>query len=278
MTETELLEGVVSKSKSELAAYILTVAEAYAAAPSHDPSADRYWVALNLSNTSILLKRLMGTSINLVKSAQDPYSALTSDPDMMIRYMLYDMVVNKRLAIYTGDTAHPIFSSEENIAFRAVHDFFAHGKIRASFFEQLKDACKKLKITKLPPLEQAGELLAMVKLNTRGNRGSQFNGRGEMNAAAAHMRLAPKAATPAIFTEVVGQVAYQLVTGKFGVQKIAVLDGFDFNNLGACIAGSKAEIRMNEILTQINSDDPYISSSFGELNASTLLRNIEHGV
>lgn len=42
----------------------------------------------------------------------------------------------------------------------------------------------------------------------------------------------PKAAYPALFTEIVGQVRAQTVTGGFQAQKVCVLRGFDYEKIG----------------------------------------------
>jgi len=59
-----------------------------------------------------------------------------------------------------------------------------------------------------------------------------FTGKGEIAAFNAHAKLAPNEAIPAIFTEVVGQACYYITYGEFPVQKIAILEGFDYYNVG----------------------------------------------
>lgn len=69
-----------------------------------------------------------------------------------------------------------------------------------------------------------------------------FGLRGELKAYNTHARLAPKAALPALFTEIVGQVCYAIVhgttdenglfTANFAPQKVCKLDGFDYRNVG----------------------------------------------
>lgn len=55
---------------------------------------------------------------------------------------------------------------------------------------------------------------------------------GEIKAYNLHAKLAPDMAKPALFTEVVGQAAYFVTRGKFPTQKVAVLNGFDYDNVG----------------------------------------------
>ena len=278
MKMRDIFEGVTPKSDVALTAYIITVAETYAAAPVNDPKAYSAWEALNRSTTETLMKRLTGSRIKLEYSKVDPYAAFTTQPSMMIRYMLFDMVVNNKLVIYTGDSQHPYFTEEQNVAFRAVHDFFAHGKVRSSFFQQLKDAARDLGLSKLPSIDKAGPLLRRIDLSSYGNRGALFNGRGELNAASSHIRLAPKEAAPALFTEVVGQVSSQIVTGKFGVQKVAILPGFDYQKLGRYLPGSAQERRGQELEQQIRDGAETVRTAFGELGVKDLMARIKTGV
>jgi len=47
-----------------------------------------------------------------------------------------------------------------------------------------------------------------------------------------HAKTGPRDGIPALFTEVVGQVCTFYVTGKFAEQKVCLLDGFDYINVG----------------------------------------------
>jgi hypothetical protein len=59
-----------------------------------------------------------------------------------------------------------------------------------------------------------------------------FGLEGEIGAYNRHAKLAPKEAVPAIFTEVVGQACVTITHGGFPKQKIALLRGFDYYNVG----------------------------------------------
>lgn len=96
---------------------------------------------------------------------------------------------------------HPFFSREENLRFRTVHDYVVH---------------------------------------IVGKGHPEFGQRGEIRAFNLHRALAPPAAWPALFTEVVGQVCYETVHGRFPAQKVALLDGFDFVEVGL-IEGCRVE-------------------------------------
>jgi hypothetical protein len=101
------------------------------------------------------------------------------------------------LKIATLDSEHDIFSPEVNWKFRAIHDYMSH-------------------------------------IQAIGSRGTEFDLRGELAAYNTHLKTIPKEAIPALFTEVVAQVcAYYYLGGQFpGVQKIVLLDGFDYINVG----------------------------------------------
>jgi len=59
-----------------------------------------------------------------------------------------------------------------------------------------------------------------------------FGQRAEMQAYNTHAKMFPPAALPALFTEIVGQSCYNTTRGGFPVQKVALLPGFDYRNLG----------------------------------------------
>jgi len=99
------------------------------------------------------------------------------------------------LKIWRGGTDHPIYSDETNLKMRAVHDYMAH----------------------IQPI---------------GHRGTGFDMKGEIQAYNAHLKTIPRSAAGALFTEVIGQASYFLNFGNFPKQKIALLPGFDYINLG----------------------------------------------
>jgi len=103
--------------------------------------------------------------------------------------------------------SHPYFSPEENWIFRAVHDYYTHG-LRGKDFEHAFN----------------------------------FDLKGEFQTYNVHAKLAPRAALPALFSEVVAQVSFEITTGRFpDPQKCAALYGIDFINIGeiACKPGDK---------------------------------------
>ena len=99
------------------------------------------------------------------------------------------------MKIATIDGEHEIFDEITNAKFRAVHDYMSH-------------------------------------IQAIGSRGTEFTLRGEIAAYNTHLKTTPRDAVPALFTEVIGQVCTYNITGKFTEQKICLLDGFDYYNVG----------------------------------------------
>ena len=105
-----------------------------------------------------------------------------------------------KLMVSTADAEHPIYDVETNTKLRAVHDYMTH----------------------IQPKKPAG-------FTSSKNKGSIHQ---ELRAYNIHTKTVPRDGIPALFTELVGQVCTFYVTGKFAEQKVCLLDGFDYINIG----------------------------------------------
>jgi hypothetical protein len=161
--------------------YAKLVSDAYINAPDFDDSVVPSYRAL-MESTKKLYKRLQ-SKVKVEFVDYDPYSSRNEMAD--------DVKNTGILKISKLFNEHPLYSKEENLILRAVHDYYTH-------------------------------IIA----------NQDFGLRGELKAYNTHARLAPPAALPALFTEVVGQVCYAIVNGDFTKQKICKLDGFDYLNVG----------------------------------------------
>jgi hypothetical protein len=161
--------------------YAKLVSDAYVNAPDFDNSVVPSYRAL-MESTKKLYKRLQ-SKVKVEFVDYDPYSSRDEMTD--------DVKNTGILKISKLFNEHPLYSKEENLILRAVHDYYTH-------------------------------IIA----------NQDFGLRGELKAYNTHARLAPPAALPALFTEVVGQVCYAIVNGDFTKQKICKLDGFDYLNVG----------------------------------------------
>ena len=175
------------------------VADAYKKAPLYDAAAAEKFKKLKpfIDNMFNKIKSgKQGVEIEFVD--EDPYP----DGDEQLRREVAKTGV---LKVFKGGTQHPIFSVKDdgedpnepdtNEKFRAVHDIMAH-------------------------------------IQHAGHKGTGFDIKGELQAYNAHLKTIPKDAAGALFTEVVGQAAYFLNYGHFPEQKIALLPGFDYHNIG----------------------------------------------
>ena len=175
------------------------VAEAYEKAPLYDAAAAEKFKKLgpfidNMYNK--IQSGKQGVEIEFVE--HDPYP----EGDEQLRREVAKTGV---LKVFKGGTKHPIFSIKDDDAdpdepdtnekFRAVHDIMAH-------------------------------------IQHAHHKGTGFDMKGELQAYNAHLKTIPKDAAGALFTEVVGQAAYFLNYGHFPKQKIALLPGFDYHNIG----------------------------------------------
>ncbi len=199
----EFFEKLVLSNYDE---YIKLVAKSYKEAESFDKSEIYRWESLN-NHSRKMFKRLtskvkvvFGTieeqHESHIKIDGKEYELITigeggNGPYDTYEEMLDDVKTNQTLKISIDYSTHPVFTVEDNIILRTVHDYIVH-------------------------------ILS----------GVDFTGKGEIAAFNAHAKLAPSDAIPAIFTEVVGQASYYLTYGSFPEQKIVVLDGFDFDNVG----------------------------------------------
>lgn len=184
--------------------YSKIVAEAYKEAPEYDTSAVKHWQKLKQSN-EILFRRLLsrteiipvsedssnkGKTIRLMGKDYD-IKQVSGEPYASQKDMRIDWKSTRKLMISIDHSDHPVFSVEDNVIFRTVHDFIVH---------------------------------------ILGNH--PFGVKGEIASYNLHSKLAPPDALPALFTEIVGQASYAVVYGSFPVQKIAILKGFDYREMG----------------------------------------------
>lgn len=245
-----LLERVAIHDPAHMASFAIVVTEAYDALPQVDPNAVKLWQQLATQNRDVMLRKIAADGVRVEYTPHDPYGILSDDPAMMVRYMLWDMLVNKRLQIYSGHSDnHPVFSEEDNVIFRTVHDYFTHGRLRGMFKQQIEQMGL---MNQQPTPEQLAKILPNIKLDKGGNIGHVFSLRGEINAFLTHSRLASPRIVPVLFTEVVGQACYNTVVGDFPTQKAAIIYGFDYRHVGQPSSPETAK-RMQDVQMQLRS-------------------------
>lgn len=169
---------------SDYSNYCEDVARAYDAAPQIDPN--EIWRWEKLADHTDRFYRRMRREVDVVFVDGQPYESAEQ--------MRREVKRTGKLYVSCDFNTHPVFSPQENLRFRAVHDYIVHIK--------------------------------------PGDKAADFSQRGEMRAYNLHRRLAPPDTWPALFTEVAAQACYATARGEFPVQKIAVLP-FDYYDVGS---------------------------------------------
>lgn len=94
-------------------------------------------------------------------------------------------------------------------------------------------------------LRAVHDWMAHIQPNTN------FSQKGEIQAYNAHLKTIPPNGAPALFTEVIGQASHFNQRGFFPEQKIALLPGFDYFNIGVVdpkITGYKLDKERKELV------------------------------
>lgn len=184
--------------------YIQLVAEAYLKAPNYDPSVIASWNALNQSNHTLFNRILSKVKIVFITTNIANVGSIEID----------------------GRVFEVKFSNQED-------EYKTQSEMKTSF--------EKTGILKIS-MDYSEHPIFSVKDNIvfrsvhdyiahiLGNY--DFGAKGEIACYNLHAKMAPNAAIPALFTEVVGQAATTIVTGSFPTQKITLLKGFDYKNIG----------------------------------------------
>ena len=108
-----LAEKLVLKAWEE---YASKVSDAYQARPMVESEYVSSWKAL-IAHVERMFEQ-MKSRIEVEFVDEDPYK---SEAEVSA-----DIRDNKRLKIYSGGTSHPIWTPEQNLKFRAYHDYLSH--------------------------------------------------------------------------------------------------------------------------------------------------------
>ena len=184
--------------------YVKLVSDAYDALPSFEQGAVKHWNALNKSNHT-LFKRLLSKADVIFYSNEK--SRVGSVNILGRNFKIIYMAQSDEYQTQTDMKK----SFNETQTLKISIDFSDHPIFSVSdniVFRTVHD----------------------YMTHILGNH--PFGTKGEIAAYNRHVKLAPKEAVPALFTEVVGQVCSTVIHNRFPEQKIGVLTGFDYHNLG----------------------------------------------
>jgi len=86
----------------------------------------------------------------------------------------------------------------------------------------------------------------------------EFNLRGEYKVYNRQIKLAKNKAIPALFTEIIGQISYAIITDGFPEQKVAKMNGFDYFNVGLYLSPMLKE-RHKVLLNDLMNEELYLN-------------------
>lgn len=122
--------------------YAKKVADAYLAAPSMDSKATSHWSALMQSTEKTLYPKIDAQVKKIYKAKNPEYS---KNPDgggiVVVDFHPYENqaqmkkeVMEKGIfRVSSADSEHPLWSVDQNVKFRAVHDWYTHIQNNADF-------------------------------------------------------------------------------------------------------------------------------------------------
>jgi len=117
------------------------VTNAYIDAPVFDPKATRHWTALIKANDN-LYNKINSQLKKIYKNKNPDYNKNPSGGGIEIvdyhPYQTADEMATKVFSsgiylVSSADSEHPLFNVEQNVKFRAVHDFYGHLIAKADF-------------------------------------------------------------------------------------------------------------------------------------------------
>jgi len=212
----ELLTEAVVENGNGLVAYICVVAEEFNKLKKFNSDVEENWKSLIASDNKFLKQVLSKVSIEYV--SEDPYANQ--------REMMLDILTNNTLKVYAtidGDESqegtHPQMSNSENNIFRAVHDYVGHYAPNSKKFK------KFISDNKIKSKDDS-------KFKSYRFDSHSFTVRGEMNTFLTHSKTVSPKAIPALFTEIIGQICTYFVTNNFTENKVDIINGIDFKNVG----------------------------------------------
>jgi hypothetical protein len=189
----------------EWGTYRKLVAKAYNDSPLFDEIAVKHWKALNISN-HILFKRLLSKTQIILISQEDSQVGTTLDLD-------------GNLFVIQKTEGEPYISQQD----------------MKEQWENTGSLMISVDYSNHPIFTVADNVIFRCVhdfiVHILGDH--PFGDKGEIASYNNHAKLAPPEALPALFTEVVGQACFAVEYGFFPEQKIAVLQGFDYTQVGS---------------------------------------------
>lgn len=197
----EITEKLLLKNWDE---YVELVSKAYLEAPDFDNDAVHHWESLRESNYTLFKRLLSKVDVIFTTTNKSDVGSI----NIMNRKFPIDYILESEQ-----------YKTQEEMK----NDYEKTGKLKISIdysvhpIFSLKDNIV---------FRTVHDFIVHILGN------HTFSAKGEIASYNRHAKLAPNDALPALFTEVVGQACVAVTTKTFPKQKIAILKGFDYNEVG----------------------------------------------
>jgi hypothetical protein len=213
--------------------YLELVSKAYLDAPVKDEKVVPHWEALNKSNYTWFKRLLSRVDLSFYTIFEQDYNSRKGK--IFINDKEY------KLELITPEEEYPSATVMRN-SFRETNKL----RISIDYSSHPYFAPEGKDITDNLVFRTVHDFIVHIQGD------HEFGDRGEMASYNLHAKLCPPMARPALFTEIVGQVGCAVITGDFPEQKVAVLEGFDYLELGK-IDDENYEIVNKELVKKENS-------------------------
>jgi hypothetical protein len=184
--------------------YRRLVAEAHRDAPLFDEGAVRHWKLLIDSNYRLYRRLLSKTKIIFISSFKE-----NEGMDLKILYRIY------KVSYFEGE---PYNSQQE----------------MKQYWEETKSLMISIDYSDHPIFTVADNVVFRCVhdfiIHILGDH--PFGAKGEIASFNNHAKLVSDDVLPALFTEIIGQACFVVEYDYYGEQKIAILKGFDYKNVG----------------------------------------------
>lgn len=184
--------------------YVELVAQAYLDAPDFEPDVTRHWEVLRESNYKLFKRLLSKVDVIFTTENKSDVGSVT--------------IMGRKFPIRHLPSSEQYQTQQEMKS-----DYENTGKLKIS-----------IDYSDHPIFSVKDNIVFRTVhdfiVHILGNHG--FGAKGEIASYNRHAKLAPPDALPALFTEVVGQACVAVTTNSFPKQKITVLKGFDYAQVG----------------------------------------------
>lgn len=203
--QSELQEKLLLKNWD---LYLELVAKAYEEAPLREDGVEKYWEALNQHSKTFFKRALSRLTLSF--------------------YTVFESDYNERKGSIT------VLGKEYPLELISPEEEYKTATLMRDIYKKTNRLRISIDYSEHPYLSVEENIIFRTVhdfiVHIQGD--TEFGDRGEMASYNLHAKLCPPSARPALFTEIVGQVAVSVVTGNFPEQKLAILRGFDYVELG----------------------------------------------